>query len=397
MRFRTLHLGHIFPCLLLLLLFAALAFPLYVVPPNSAIPSSLFPRNDHIKNSSWAHSPNPSDGASSVESNCSTQTGPRTTTAPASQSNAPSALPQCLYDTDTCGAIFSLIQTCHDNLFPPTIANDGKADDDSGNSLTISPANPAQAARFRSCVCSASSSSSSAADKNAAWTQCQSCLHNELHTSQAGLVAQTRALQRFCRAPGVPDAVGWLRGFEFWIKGLAPGAMGGGDGVREHDVLSGGVTGVLSMTATATGGGGGGGGVTAATMKTLTWSSSTTETTTVESASRADEPPPAATVVTSVYWADGQTTLLIVRPAPSTLTPAESTTGLIESTTASTSSSSAAHATAAATSTTAATAAEQASAAVRGFRVPPVGNGNVAFVVGVGVFFCLGVVRMFLD
>ncbi|KAK8173573.1 hypothetical protein IWX90DRAFT_412986 [Phyllosticta citrichinensis] len=390
MRFRALRLWHILLPLLLLPLFAALAIPLYLLPFNNTIPSSLSPRNDQNMNNSWNDSPNLSNGPSSTESNCSTHPGPTTTTAPTSQSNAPSALPQCLFDATACGAIFSLIQSCHDELFPPT-ADSGRADDP-GKSFTISPTNPAQAARLRSCICSPSSSSSSAADKNAAWTHCQSCLHNDLHASQASLVAQTRALQRFCRAPGVPDAVGWLRGFELWIQELAPGALGG-DGRGRH-VLSRGVTGVLSMTATATATGG----VTAA-PQTLTWSSSTTRTTTTEESGTLTDAP-AASVVTSVYWADGQTTLLIVMPAPSSSPVGGSTAEHTRSGAASTSSSrSTTHGTAAASTAavTTTTAAEQASAAVRGFQAPPVGNGNVAFVVGVGMFFGLGVVRLVLD
>ncbi|KAK7544762.1 uncharacterized protein J3D65DRAFT_654993 [Phyllosticta citribraziliensis] len=387
MRFRTLRLWHILLSLLLLPLFAALAVSLYLLPFNNTIPSSLSPRDDHNMSNSWNDSPNLSDSPSSVESNCSTHPGPTTITAPTSQPSAPSAIPQCLFNATACGAIFSLVQTCHDELFPPT-ADSGRADDP-GKSLTISPTNPAQAARLRSCICSPSSSPSSAADKNAAWSHCQSCLHNDLHASQASLVAQTRALQRFCRAPGVPDAVGWLRGFELWIRELAPCAIGGdGSGRR---VLSGGVTGVLSMTATTTGG------VTAA-QQTLTWSSSTTRTTTTEEGGTHTDAP-AASAVTSVYWADGLTTLLIVMPAPSSSPAGGSTaehmpSGAASSSSRSTADSTAAASTAAATTTTAA---EQASAAVRGFQAPPVAYGNVAFVVGVGMFFGLGVVRLVLD
>ena len=93
-------------------------------------------------------------------------------------------------------------------------------------------------------------------------------------------------------------------------------------------------------------------------------------------------------VVTSVYSVNGQTTLLIVKPAPST-TASATETGYTKS--------SASRRTAIVSTAAATTATEQASDAARRFQTPPIGNGDMAFGVGLGVFVFLGVVRMLLD
>ncbi|KAK8253000.1 hypothetical protein HDK77DRAFT_505575 [Phyllosticta capitalensis] len=383
MRFRPLRLERLLTLLLLLFLFAALSLPLHSLSINKAVPSvthqlTLIPRTD--LSGGWSDNPLP--GNNDLSSTCKAHPNPTTTsTTPQNTSNSnptespsQSPIPQCLYNTTGCGFIFRLVQTCHQSLFP-----------DSSNAYAITPGNPAQAARLRGCICTSPpnsySAATSAAGKNAAWTRCLACLHNDARASQTDLETQSRALQAFCQAPGVPDAVGWLQRFERWIEALAPGAIGGGGagGDCEGPVLSGGVTAVLTMTETQTPTGGVVGTPEMATQAQTDADASST--TTADGDGEGD-------VVTSVYSVNGQTTLLIVKPAPST-TASATETGYTKS--------SASRRTAIVSTAAATTATEQASDAARRFQTPPIGNGDMAFGVGLGVFVFLGVVRMLLD
>ncbi|KAK8213915.1 hypothetical protein IWZ01DRAFT_567500 [Phyllosticta capitalensis] len=385
MRFRPLRLERLLTLLLLLLLFAALSLSLHSLSINKAVPSAshpltLIPRTD--LSGSWSDTPIP--GQNDLSSTCKAHPNPTTTsTTPQNTSNSnptaspsPSTIPQCIYNTTGCGFIFRLIQTCHQSLFPG-----------SSNAYAITPGNPAQAARLRGCICtsppSSYSAATSAASKNAAWTHCLACLHNDTRASQADLETQSRALQAFCQAPGVPDAVGWLQRFERWIEAVAPGAIGGGGagGDCERPVLSGGVTAVLTMTETQTPTGGGVVGTPEMATQTQT-DADASSTTTADADGEGD-------VVTSVYSVDGQTTLLIVKPAPSTAAASATETGYTKS--------SASRRTAVASTAASTTATEQASDAARRFQAPPIGNGDMAFGVGLGVFVFLGVVRLLLD
>ncbi|KAK8254071.1 hypothetical protein IWZ00DRAFT_552428 [Phyllosticta capitalensis] len=386
MRFRPLRLERLLTLLLLLLLlFAALSLPLYSLSFNKAIPSAshpltLIPRTD--LSGGWSDNPLP--GNNDLSSTCKAHPNPTTTsTTPQNTSNSnptespsQSPIPQCLYNTTGCGFIFRLVQTCHQSLFP-----------DSSNAYAITPGNPAQAARLRGCICTSPptsySAATSAAGKNAAWTRCLACLHNGTRASQTDLETQSRALQAFCQAPGVPDAVGWLQRFERWIEAVAPGAIGGGGagGDCERPVLSGGVTAVLTMTETQTPTGGVVGTPEMATQAQTDADASSTTTADGDGDGEGD-------VVTSVYSVNGQTTLLIVKPAPST-TASATETGYTKS--------SASRRTAIVSTAAATTATEQASDAARRFQTPPIGNGDMAFGVGLGVFVFLGVVRMLLD
>ena len=172
-----------------------------------------------------------------------------------------------------------------------------------------------------------------------------------------------------------------MQRFERWIEALAPGAIGGGGagGDCEGPVLSGGVTAVLTMTETQTPTGGVVGTPEMATQAQTDADASST--TTADGDGEGD-------VVTSVYSVNGQTTLLIVKPAPST-TASATETGYTKS--------SASRRTAIVSTAAATTATEQASDAARRFQTPPIGNGDMAFGVGLGVCVSLGVVRMLLE